>query len=350
MSDFTAVDLSTSMHDPDIANEYVAAGNERATARNLSTVSTIVTGGNVQGFRSLLSSPYSLCTYFVQSHDLDGTPRAANYYDGKTTIDMWTWENLCKAAGCWIDATHYGFPCIGGSDLPEDFADPSDLAFTLRNWLAWGDVVHPSVYYWLGRFYPLLIWTRHVYGTGSLDLSSSDGESYYGRSDAATLTAWSTMQTNAENSYYSGQDVTFPYNGAKTWKREFNFFQPPYSRRTALLGRARCKYSVTLSDVCTKDLYWYCKVHKFATFNAYGDSPWDSSHDGKYQNWDVAAGATAGDTSDYTCSTASSSMPAPWCGDPNTPQAYPPIAASEKSEGYYLTDPVAIAQWDFDYK
>jgi len=36
---------------------------------------------------------------WVQSHELDGTPRAASYYNGATDLEYWTTSKLCEAAG-----------------------------------------------------------------------------------------------------------------------------------------------------------------------------------------------------------------------------------------------------------
>lgn len=155
----------------DNLNDFIAALAERGTACGEEGAPFVTEGDDVQGtyFWGELDPFHTLTAlqgrvvlfhdHFIQSHDLDGTPRGAGYYDGYAgSLPAWTWENVCKAAGIWKDATHYGFRRVAGPDLPADWTDVNDPAYSF-GYMQAGDIIGPWIMRDLQALLNLLVWT-----------------------------------------------------------------------------------------------------------------------------------------------------------------------------------------------
>lgn len=127
------------------------------------------------------------CGSFIQSHEIDGSPRDVNFYHNKDNFDFWTWENLCKSAGLWLDGTHYGWR--QATNWPADWTDLGDAAYAWRN-VQPGDLVGPWNFADVQQILNRLIWTRN--STVALSDSKGTGPIQVGAASyAAALVAMS---------------------------------------------------------------------------------------------------------------------------------------------------------------
>jgi hypothetical protein len=117
-----------------------------------------------------------LAPYFVQSHDIDGTARNINYYDGKTTVDMWTAENLRKAVSANVISTWRG--CYGVT--PTTWTDYADAAYSVAAGTYGRKALGPWQLVDCQKALNMLKWTTYVPTTKDALIDSVSHEQGFG--------------------------------------------------------------------------------------------------------------------------------------------------------------------------
>lgn len=125
---------------------------------------------------------------FVQSHDLTGTPLATNYYDGRSTVDLWTLANLRTAAG--LNAS--GFTRDPGSGV-------------VFGKVVAGDYVLKEQVNEIRACLNLLIWTL----AASFTLDTGAGANYLEVGQGGTPGPWANAQLVEAAGYAGGTPSVF---------------------------------------------------------------------------------------------------------------------------------------------
>ncbi len=161
--------------------QLYAALNERCSFIGVSGFTAPVAGdyaGQASWFADAQNWIETNCTSFIQSHDLSGTPLAANQ-DGASTLPNWTLANLRTAGG--LNASGFTRNPLGGG-----------VAYGIAMAT---DYVIPELYNQLKTCFTLLKWYGAA-GTQGFDLiSTRDGGNL---SNNAT---WATVKSEAEGQY-----------------------------------------------------------------------------------------------------------------------------------------------------
>ena len=194
------------------ADDFWNALNERKQALGVAAGDVPIVGANIQSAQEAApgapDGTFSMryiqdwiedrCDDFVQSHELDGTIRAAGYYDNKATIDMWTFANLMKSVRGGTAAASFrrnaaDWSVVGKAVLGDRF----------DQWIC-NDIQDA-----LNR----LIWTKKTstFVKYTLTNNSNSGEELYSATWAAALAAAQADWDSEDNLAAVNGDVVFQY-------------------------------------------------------------------------------------------------------------------------------------------
>lgn len=291
--------------------ELYEAWNERRVAIWQAAVSVPAGGdyaSHVNLFADLQYWIETNCTSFVQSHDLDGTPRAAGFFDGEVYADAytrilngtappWTWTiaNLRAAAG--LNASGFKRVTTG----------------TTYGTAIAGDYVGSHLYNELRKCLDLLIWTFRFSGRGGATTYSRSGS---GGTYAAALTSYAAASLVAQSSPRPEANAKYQFS---------------------LYFLYRQKTPVTVSSVpasISSATDWYClpASHPLITFDAFGDG-YTQNRMTLYQT-DAAASTAARSSADL--------------GNNGTSAAFAEPSTGDAGRGYILGS-YAVLRWSFTH-
>jgi len=369
------------------ADEFWKALNKRRIAIGGSLVYVPIAGANIQsgfsstptntsgsfGWKFLQEQIASLCKYFVQSHDLDGTPRSTDYYAGKTTIEMWTFPNLMQAVRGGTPQSDFR----RATTYPTDWTDWSDTAYSAGK-ITLGtprDILGPWIPSDIQKAFNMLIWSavsNFEYGLSvpngfstrplikGIIYSYSDDDEYNGSCGNSNDT-WEEILAAAESDWArdTGHEMYVVWHGPRKYSARSHGNR--YGKSAWMEEQRTFVYIDNLPEIAREiDCYILAQAPDIAlgddisVFDALGESIAENK-------WSLvtsfASSSTSTATSDYIISSAFGTMP-PWGGTPTPPPAYPPDKRNYSwrgfSAGYFDGgNAAAIMRWNvsggFDY-
>jgi hypothetical protein len=329
------VDQEPQLH----GHELWDARGERNQILVASYPSAPAAGEIMQGAAPTLTNPYSFrdlqdwiqieCVWFVQSHGVDGTPLATDFYDGQDTITMWTFANLMTAVAGGVASTSFR----ATTDYPDDWTDYSDAAFSQAK-IAVGDILGPWILADLQKAFNMLIWTRHYYEF------TREGENNRKNGGATSEASWAAAKAAAETAYAGS---TYTDGTCLVWSH--GDYYVGLVGWQAILNRVYQYGTAVIPDDYAKSVDWYCyakkETHPFfevIEFDANGD---DVIED-KMSLWRTEAKAASSGTEWVTdTKVAGGSLTAPaWMTEPTSGQ--------EKCRGYIIDSAqlYCVARWN----
>lgn len=306
---WTTAMIGDDWQDAAFIGELYEAWNERRIAIGQAAVAVPAAGdeaSDVALFADLQQWIETYCTSFAQSHETDGTPRAAAYWDGSTGVPTaaawnWTLTKLRSAAGL----NSSGFKRLTGAGTSYGIAQA-------------GDYVALDLYNELKACLSRLAWT---YQAANYVNNATTYKLVYGTTFAAALSNYASASP--------ATTTTLPHIAVAYSKRD--------GASSYELYRHQSYYAVTLTTAvpCAIDWYhWAGKLDASGTFDDHGDG---------YTEDAVAHFSTS----------ASSSGPyprsSPTVGNTASGASFTdPGSVSPYRTGYALW-PYALMRWDFAY-
>ena len=257
------------------------------------------------------------CVTFVQSHNVDGTARAATYHDLQGAIEMWTPAKLYQSVSGGVSDA--GFR--RATEWPTDPDDYEDEKFSYGAPQV-GDIAGPWIFKDLFAAFARLIWKL-----GTVVAASKENGFGYGWSPSSLPAAQLLAQTTWPS---SGGGGTPEFEASS-----MTAYDPMFGEYTASLQRGRSKGSLSGLLEVDKVVQWIIKPVKYYNWDNNGD--FTDAYQDKYKVWEsqnAGAGATA--TSDnYATSTAATGTRPNW-----------PTSGSASG---WLGSAAAIVQYAFNY-
>ncbi len=318
--------------DEDLIQDLWKAYNERRQALGQSPATLPAAGDDFQHiniYKTIQDWIASNYDDFVRSHTAYGTPRATDYYDGEATIEMWTFADLCTAAG------------LTGGDFrratakPTDWTSFSDAAYSAGRHAA-GYIIGPWLPFDLQRMLNMLIWTKKT-ALWNWSVVADGNNVRQGSVDNYSPHTWDESKTECDSRYTAsstGSNNVPP----EAWTEGKYYSDTMWHAR---VERRLSKLQVTgVPTFCTRTIDFCVKAtaDRLASYPDVWDNCGDDVNEEAWSIFDTITG-TSGTVRSDTIGNINDPHLCTWCEPPTAGTIW-------KSRGYEVEDECVIVRWN----